>query len=76
MFSPPLRKHYESLLGTILGSSPKKGFKSSMLLQAYATFSAMAEIDADLFFFSPKLRQKMIQILRFFLLTCRKLQVL
>ena len=39
MYSPPLRSHYESLLSSILGVS--KQFKSSQLLQAYATFSYM-----------------------------------
>lgn len=39
MYSPPLRSHYEELLSSILGVS--KQFKSSQLLQAYATFSYM-----------------------------------
>ena len=39
MYSPPLRNHYVSILSSILGHDEE--FKSSKLLQAYVTFSAM-----------------------------------
>ena len=39
MYTPPIRDDYESILKNILGTSNK--IKSSKLLQAYATFSAM-----------------------------------
>lgn len=46
MFIPPLRQHYESILVNISGISHK--LKSSNLLQAYATFSAMLLMDVKL----------------------------
>ena len=39
MYSPPLRNHYISILSSILRQDEE--FKSSRLLQAYVTFSAM-----------------------------------
>ena len=43
MYSPPLRNHYVSILSSILGQDEE--FKSSKLLQAYVTFSAMISDD-------------------------------
>lgn len=43
MYAPPLRSHYESILSSILGEERKS--KSSLLLQAYVTFSAMISND-------------------------------
>lgn len=43
MYSPPLRNHYISILSSILGQD--EDFKSSKLLQAYVTFSAMTSDD-------------------------------
>lgn len=43
MYSPPLRNHYISILASILGQNEE--FKSSKLLQAYVTFSAMTSAD-------------------------------
>ena len=42
MYSPPLRNQYNSILSSILG---QEEFKSSKLLQAYVTFSAMISDD-------------------------------
>ena len=39
MYTPPLRNHYASILTSLLGASNQ--LKSSRLLQAYVTFSAM-----------------------------------
>ena len=39
MYTPPLKNRYSTMLSDILGST--KNMKSSLLLQAYATFSAM-----------------------------------
>ena len=43
MYSSPLRNHYISILSSILGQDEE--FKSSKLLQAYVTFSAMTSAD-------------------------------
>ena len=47
MYTPSLRNHYASILTSLLGASSP--LKSSRLLQAYVTFSAMlSDTDRDL----------------------------